>query len=63
VAAGHPHPFASGNTVFPQLSMTTYNVNIAVPMSSENSQKLISYFTDGAKLNHDGVCLYTTHTF
>jgi hypothetical protein len=43
--------------------MTTHSLNFGTQMAPENTQKLINYFTNGAKLNPDGISLYTTHTF
>ena len=39
--------------------MATHTVNVIIPMSSRNTQKLINTFTSGANLNHGDVCLHT----
>ena len=57
------HSIVLDNPIFPQFLMATHTVNVGIPMSSENTQKLINAFTSGANLNRGDVCLYTTHTF
>ena len=43
--------------------MTTHILHFRTQMAPENTQKLINYFTNGAKLDLNGISLYTTHTF
>ena len=50
------------HVIFPQISLATNLVLPATVMSSENVQKLIDMFTQGAGLCHGGA-RYTTHTF
>jgi hypothetical protein len=50
------------HVIFPQISLATILVSPAAVMSTENVQKMINLFTEGAGLCRSGAH-YTTHTF
>ena len=52
----------SSHPIFPQISLATDLISPTAMMSTENVQKMIDVFTDGAGLCRGGA-RYTTHTF
>lgn len=52
----------SSHPIFPQISLATDLISPTAMMSTENVQKMIDVFTEGAGLCRGGA-RYTTHTF